>query len=76
MRIKHSPVEETENETGSYTVSGNIMTVTPVTPEGLDQEEMAIVRVGDTLTLTLDDEIVFSEGSNAEAAVLVIVLTR
>ena len=68
--------EETENETGTYVVSGNIMTVTPVTPEGLDPEEMAIVRVGDTLTLTLDDEFVFSAGSNAEAAVLVIILTR
>ena len=71
-----SNVEETENETGTYVVSGNIMTVTPVTPEGLEPEVITIARVGDTLTLTLDDEIVFSAGSNAEAAVLVIVLTR
>ena len=71
-----SSVEETENETGTYVVSGNVMTVTPVTPEGLDPEEIVIARVGDTLTLTLDDEIEFGPGANAEAAVLVIVLTR
>ena len=71
-----SNVEEAEHEEGTYEVSGNIMTVTPVTPAGLETEVIAIARVGDTLTLTLDDEIVFSAGSNAEAAVLVIVLTR
>ena len=52
------------------------MTVTPVTPEGLAAEEITIVRLGDTLTLTLDDEEVFTDGGQAEAAVLVIVLTR
>ncbi len=71
-----STVEPTENETGTYTVLGNTMTVTPVTPAGLEVEEITIVRVGDTLTLTLDDEVVFTDGGNAEAAVLVIVLTR
>jgi hypothetical protein len=71
-----STVEPTENETGTYTVSGNIMTVIPVTPAGLAAEVIGIVRVGDTLTLTLDDEVVFTDGGNAEAAVLVIVLTR
>ena len=71
-----STVEETENESGTFTVSGNIMTVTPVIPEGLEPEAMTIVRVGDTLTLTMDDEVVFSDGGQAEAAVLVIVLTR
>ena len=71
-----SDVEATENETGTYTVSGNIMTVTPVTPEGLEPEDILIARVGDTLTLTLDDEVVFAQGANAEAAVLVAVLTR
>ena len=71
-----STVEETENETGTFTVSGNTMTITPVVPEGLEPEDIAIVRVGDTLTLTLDDEVVFTDGGNAEAAVLVIVLTR
>ncbi len=71
-----STVEEAEHEEGTYTVSGNIMTVTPVTPEGLDPEEMGIVRVGDTLTLTMDDEVVFGPGANSEAAVLVIILTR
>ena len=71
-----STVEPTENETGTYTVLGNTMTVTPVTPEGHAAEEITIVRVGDTLTLTLDDEDVFTDGGQAEAAVLVIVLTR
>jgi hypothetical protein len=71
-----STVEETENETGTYTVSGSTMTVTPVTPAGLETEQITLARVGDTLTLTLDDEIVFGDGGNAEAAVLVIVLTR
>ena len=71
-----SNVEEAEHEEGTYVVSGNIMTVTPVTPEGVEPEEMLIVRVGDTLTLTMDDEVVFSDGGQAEAAVLVIVLTR
>ena len=71
-----STVEPTENETGTFTVSGNTMTVTPVTPDGLEPEVIGIVRVGDTLTLTLDDEVVFTDGGQAEAAVLVIVLTR
>ena len=71
-----STVEETEHEEGTYVVSGNSMTITPVVPEGLDPEVIGIARVGDTLTLTLDDEIVFTDGGNAEAAVLVIVLTR
>ena len=71
-----STVEPTENETGTYTVLGNTMTVTPVTPEGHAAEEITIVRLGDTLTLTLDDEDVFTDGGQAEAAVLVIVLTR
>ena len=71
-----STVEETENETGTYVVLGNTMTVTPLIPDGLDPEDMGIVRVGDTLTLTLDDEVVFTDGGQAEAAVLVIVLTR
>ncbi len=71
-----STVEETENETGTYTVSGSTMTVNPVTPAGLEPEVITIARVGDTLTLTLDDEIVFTPGANAAAAVLVIILTR
>ena len=71
-----STVEPTENETGTYTVSGSTMTVTPVTPAGLEPEVMTIARVGDTLTLTLDDEIVFTPGANAAAAVLVVILTR
>ena len=68
-----SNVEPTENEVGTYTVSGNTMTVTPT--DGL-VETIVILRDGDTLTMTMDDEIVFTDGANAEAAVLVIILAR
>ena len=66
-------MEPTENEVGTYTVSGNTMTVTPT--DGL-VETIVILRDGDTLTMTMDDEIVFTDGANAEAAVLVIILAR
>ena len=68
-----SDVEPTENETGTYTVAGNIMTITPT--DGFE-ETIVILRDGNTMTMTLDDEIVFIDGTNAEAAVMVIVLTR
>ena len=68
-----SHVEPTENETGTYTVAGNIMTITPT--DGLE-ETFVILRDGNTMTMTVDDEIVFIDGTNAEAAVLVITLTR
>ena len=68
-----SDVEPTENETGTYTVAGNIMTITPT--DGLE-ETFVILRDGNTMTMTVDDEIVFIDGTNAEAAVLVITLTR
>ena len=68
-----SDVEPTENETGTYTVAANIMTITPT--DGFE-ETIVILRDGNTMTMTLDDEIVFIDGTNAEAAVMVIVLTR
>ncbi len=71
--------EELENETGTYTVSGNTITVTPLTPEALDPETMAIVRIGDSMTLTLDDFYDFTPDDNVndeEPATMVVVLTR
>ena len=67
------PGEPTENETGTYAVSSNILTTT----ESLENfvETMAIVRSGDTLTLTLADVYDFTQGVE-EAATMVIVLTR
>ena len=70
---------ENENETGTYTVSGSSMTVTAVTPEPLDPETMTISRVGDTMTLTLDDIYDFTPDDavdDEEAAMMVIVLAR
>ena len=55
-----SDVEPTENETGSYTVAGNIMTITPT--DGLE-ETIVILRDGNTMTMTVDDEIVFIDGT-------------
>ena len=68
-----SDVEPTENEIGIYTVAGNIMTITPT--DGF-VETIVILRDGNTMTMTLDEEIVFIDGTNAEAAVMVITLTR
>ena len=71
--------DEIENETGTYTVSGNTITVTPLTPEALDPETMDIVRDGDTMTLTMDDHYDFTpddEVDDEEAAMMVIVFTR
>jgi hypothetical protein len=65
--------EAPENEAGTYTVSGTTLTVTPT--DG-PQETMAIVRAGDTMTLTLDDRVQFTDGGAEEDAVLVITLTR
>ncbi len=67
------PGEPTEDETGTYTVSGNTLTTT----ESLENfvETMAIVRSGDTLTLTLADVFDFTEGVEVDAT-MVIVLTR
>ena len=67
------PGEASENETGTYTVFGNTMTITEW-GEG-DTETITIARVGDTLTLTLEDVFDFTEGVEVDA-MMVIVLTR
>jgi hypothetical protein len=71
--------DEIEDETGTYTVSGNTLTVTPLTPEALDPETMAIVRDGDTMTLTLDDIYDFTPDDDVddeELATMVVIFTR
>ena len=67
------PGEASENETGTYTVFGNTMTITE---SGEDHPEtITIARSGDTLTLTLEDVFDFTEGVEVDA-MMVIVLTR
>ena len=71
--------EENENETGTYTVSGNTLTITALTPEALDPEAMTISRDGDTMTLTMADIYDFTPDDNVndeEPATMVVVLTR
>ena len=68
-----SPGEASENETGTYTVFGNTMTITE---SGEDHPETStIARSGDTLTLTLEDVFDFTDGVEVDAT-MVIVLTR
>ncbi len=66
------PGEPTESETGTYTVSGNTMTIIESTGYS---ETIGITRNGNTMTLTLADVFDFSPGIE-EAARLVIGLTR
>ncbi len=66
------PGEPTESETGTYTVSGNTMTIIESTGYS---ETIGITRNGNTMTLTLDDVFDFNPGIE-EAATLVIGLTR
>ena len=71
--------DEIENETGTYTVSGNTITTTPLTPEVLDPETMGIVRLGDSMTLTLDDFYDFTPDDNVndeESATMVVIFIR
>ena len=70
---------ENENETGTYTVSGNTLTIAALTPEALDPETMTISRDGDTMTLTAADLYDFTPDDNVndeEPATMVVVLTR
>ncbi len=67
------PGEPTENESGTYTVSGDTLTVTPT---GGTQETMVVSRNGDTMTLTLADTYDFDGDHVEEDATLVITLTR
>lgn len=66
------PGEPDEDETGTFSVSGDVMTITPT---GLDPETFAIFRDGDTLTLTDSDTFDFGQGVE-EDALLVITLVR
>ena len=74
-----SDVEPAEDEAGTYTVAGNILTFFPdpeyLEPNDDDSETVGILRVGDTLTLTMDDRIEPLDGDPIDA-VLVIILTR
>ena len=67
------PGDPTENETGTYTVSGSTLTVTPT--DG-PPEAMGILRNDDTLMLTLADIYDFDGDQVEEDATLVITLTR
>lgn len=67
------PGEPDENETGTYTVSGSILTVAQT---GGSQETMGVSRNGDTMALTLDDTYDFDGDQVEEDATLVITLTR
>ena len=66
------PGEPTENETGTYMVSGNTMTI--IESAGTS-ETMGITRDGNTMTLTLADVFDFNPGIEV-AATLVVTLTR
>ena len=69
--------EGTENESGTYTVSGSVLTtIEMVEGEAGDSEEMAIVLNGNSMTLTMSDMYDFGEDDVEEAAVLVIGFTR
>jgi len=67
------PGEPTENETGTYMVSGSTLTIDPTGTKG--PETMTISRNGDTMTLTLADEYDFTLDVFVPAT-LVITLTR
>jgi hypothetical protein len=69
-----SPGEEDELDSGTYTVVGNILTVSDSVEATTD--EFTVARDGDTMTLTVSDDVFdFVEGTE-EAASLVITLTR
>ena len=69
-----SDVEPTENETGTYTVSGSTLTIHPTdSTEG--PETFTISRTGDTMTLTGADDHDFTPGQWVDVT-MVITLTR
>ena len=67
------PGEPTEDEIGTYTVSGNTLTISE--SGDAEPETITIFRSGDSLTLTLDDVFDFANDIEVDA-VLVIILTR
>ena len=70
-----SLLEPTENEAGTYVVTGTTLTLSQ-TGTG-SPEPFTIVRNGDTMTLTdIDEEFDFSDDQVGEPAIMVITLTR
>ena len=69
------PGEEIENETGTYVVSGSTLTLSPSDQE--ESDNFAIVRDGNSLTLTANEEdFAFDDEADEEPATLVVMLTR
>ena len=68
-----STVEETENETGTYVVSGNTLTIDPTGTKG--PESFTISRTGDTMTMSGADGYDFTPGVFVDVT-MVMVLTR
>ena len=72
------PEEEGADETGTYTVDGSTLTITPdpeAHPEG-EVEEFIIERDGDSMTLTAPDFYDFDDLHPEEPSDMVISLTR
>lgn len=67
------PEEEPEIEIGTYSVAGDVLTITAV---GDDPETFTIARNGDTMTLTGDDDFDFNDDEIEEDATLEITLAR
>jgi hypothetical protein len=66
-----------EDESGTYTVSGSVLTtVEMVEGQAGDSEEMAIVLNGNSMTLTMSDIFDFNDDGTETPAVLVIGFTR
>ena len=59
------PGEEDELDSGTYTVVGNILTVSDSVEATTD--EFTVARDGDTMTLTVSDEVFDSGGSQRRA---------
>jgi hypothetical protein len=67
-----SPGETDDVDTGTYTVVGDVLTISD-SGEGTG-DTFTIARAGDSMTLTSDDEYDF--GTGVEPAILVITLSR
>ena len=67
------PGEAPEIEIGTYSVAGDVLTITAV---GEDPETFTIARDGDTMTLTGDDDFDFNDDQVDEPATLVITMAR
>lgn len=69
-----SALEPTENEAGTYTVTGTDLNFTPT--DGGNPETFTISRIGDNMTLTGTDTFEFDPLAGEEAVSMVITLTR